>query len=350
MTSTTTGWPTDDDQAWGDRLLLRLGLDSTMPAGVADEAVADARAACQESGRPAVELFGEPDAYAREVVRDRVPVEERASVDLEGGTPRSRWTLLLLTAGTSSTVLSVMLLFSSGWTAPVSLAHVVLFAGVLLSWVGALWGLLDRRAGLLRRGWAWWAGAALGIVGSATAAVSLKDLDPLFEMPVLVLLGAAAALVAVAVTRTPPPPQVDEASSVLTVDAWFDRLGGLLRGRYYLQRATVRQQVADARAHWTDSGAPHPHDEFGAPEVYALELLDDSPEPRRGHRLATAWFYTVFAGFWAFNAAMAVLDDDGTWAIVWRSAALVLFVWLAAQTWREHRTDRARPGPGSDPA
>lgn len=350
MTSTTTGWPTDDDQAWGDRLLLRLGLDSSVPEGLADEAVADARAACQESGRPAVELFGDPDAYAREVARDRVPVEERASVDLEGGTPRSRWTLLLLTAGTSSTVLTVMLLFSSGWTAPVSLAHVVLFVGVLLSWVAALWGLLDRRAGLVRRGWAWWAGTAVGIAASAAAAVSLEDLDPLFEMPLLVPLGAGVALVAVAVNRTPPTPQVDKTSRALDPDAWFDRLGGLLRGRYYLPRATVRQLVTDARAHWTDSGAQHPHDEFGAPEVYALELLDDSPEPRRGRRLATAWFYTVFAGFWAFNSVMAVLDDDGTWAVVWRSAALVLFVWLAAQSWRQHLAERPGPGPGSAPA
>jgi hypothetical protein len=65
MTSTSTRWPTDEDQAWGDRLLLRLGLDSTVPAGVADEAVADARDACRESGRPAAELFGDADAYAR---------------------------------------------------------------------------------------------------------------------------------------------------------------------------------------------------------------------------------------------------------------------------------------------
>lgn len=287
MTSTTTGWPSEEDQAWGDRLLLRLGLDSTVPPGVADAAVSDARAACQESGRPAVELFGDADTYAVEVARDRVPVEDRASVDLAGGTPRSRWTLLVLTAGTSITVISIFLLFSSGWTLQVTAAHAALFVGVLLSWTAILWGLLDRRAGLLRRGWAWWVGGALGIVASATVTVSLQDRAPLVDVPVLVLLAAGAALVAVAVNITPPAPPEDR-SGDLPADAWFDRLGGLLRGRYHLPREAVRQQVADARAHWRDSEAPHPHDEFGAPEVYALELVDGSPEPQRRHRLATA--------------------------------------------------------------
>jgi len=345
MTSTSTRWPTDEDQAWGDRLLLRLGLDSTVPAGVADEAVADARDACRESGRPAAELFGDADAYAREVARERVPVDERASVDLDGGTPRSRMTHLLLTVGLAGTFLCLTLLVTSGWTAGVSPAHVVLFAGVLLSWVAVLWGLLDRRAGLVRSGWAWWAGAAVGIAGSAAAAVSLKDHEPLFEMPLLVPLAASVALVVAAVNRTPPPPPAD-ASSALTADAWFDRLAGLLRGRYYLPRAAVRQHVADARAHWQDSGASHPRDEFGAPEVYALELLDGSPEPRRNRRLASAWGYTAFAGFWTYNLVMAVVDGDGTWGVVWRTAALLLMAGLAAQTWRQHLADRPEPDHG----
>lgn len=335
MTSTTTTWPSDEDQAWGDRLRLRLGLDGTVTAEIADDAVADARAACQESGRPAAELFGEPDAYAREVARDRVPVEERASVDLAGGTPRSRWTLLLLTAGSSISVVSMALFFSSGWTAPASVAHVALFVGVLLSWVAALWGLLDRRAGLLRRGWAWWAGAAAGVAASSAAAVSLRDREPLVDVPLVAVLAFGVALVVVAVNRTPPAPVADT-SRTLSADAWFDRLGGLLRGRYYLSRTVVRQQVADARTHWQDSGAPHPHDEFGAPEVYALELLGDSTAPQRVHRLGAAWFYTVFAGLCTHSAVMEILDDTRTWAIVWRCAAAALFVGMATQTWREH--------------
>lgn len=341
MTSTTTTWPSDEDQAWGDRLRLRLGLDSTVTAEIADDVVADARAACQESGRPASELFGDPDAYAREVARDRVPVEERASVDLAGGTPRSRWTLLLLTAGASISVVSIALFFSSGWTAPASVAHVVLFVGVLLSWVATLWGLLDRRAGVLRRGWAWWAGAAAGVAATSAAAVSLRDQDPLLDVPVVAVLTGGVALVVVAVNRTPPAP-AEDTSRDLSADAWFDRLAGLLRGRYYLSRTAVRQQVADARTHWQDSGAPHPHDEFGAPEVYALELLGDSAAPRRVHRLGTAWFYTAFAGICGYNAVMAALDGAGAWGVVWRCAAVALFVGMAAQTWREHMTSTRR--------
>ena len=340
MTDTTTRWPTADDQAWGDRLRLRLGLDGAVPAGTADEAVADARDACLESGRPAVELFGDADTYAHEVARDRVPVEDRASVDLAGGTPRTRWTLLLLTAGASTTVVGIALLLTSGWTAPASPAHVALFVGVLLSWVAILWGLLDRRAGLLRRGWGSWSAGALGIVASSTAAVSLRDRDPLVDVPVLAVLAVGVALTVVAINIKPPAP-AEDTSRDIPADAWFERLGGLLRGRYYLSRATVRQQVADARAHWEDSGAPHPHDEFGSPEVYALELLDDSPAPKRRQRLATAWFYTVFAGLCGYNAVSAVLDDEtGAWGVVWRCVAVALFVGMATQTWREHLRDR----------
>lgn len=339
-------WPSPKDRDWGDRLLFSLTMTHSVPAAVAAEAVGEAREACRETERAAAELFGDADAYAREVARDRVPVEERAGVDLEGGTPRDRWMLLLLTAGSSLGILSVMLLFGSGWTVEVGPAHAVLFSGVLAAWIGAHWGMLERRAGRLRRGWQWWVGSVAGVVVASTGAVLLKGRDPLFEFPVVALLLLSIALVVLGARRKPRPVPVGDVSRTLSPDAWFGHLGGLLRGRYYLPRESVRRHVADARGHWRDSGASHPQDEFGPPEVYALELLDGSSEPERGRGLGAAWFYTVMTAFSGFNVASSAIESEDVWGVVWRGAALLVFAALAAGAWRGHvsrsRTRSAR--------
>ncbi|MBI9114496.1 hypothetical protein [Sanguibacter suaedae] len=334
---TRTEWLHPDDEAWGDRLLARLLVTHDVALDDAESAVEDARRACHESGRTAAELFGSADAHAREVANDIVPVTKRAAVDLDGASPRDRWTLLLLGTGWLGSIWSIWLLVADGWWVDVEPAALALLAGIVVGAAGTWFGTLARTAGDLRGCWSWWALGAVGIVAGAVGASSFSDVAPLGEVPTLVVLAAAVAVIVVGFVREEPRAEPDPAPGGTTPDAWFDRLHGLLRGRYHLPRATARQHVADARSHWTDTGSVHPEDEFGTPEVYALELLDGSPEPERRKARYATWLYTVVAGYWAFVTTTTVLDDGSLWSIVWRAVAFLLFAGSAVSAWRRSK-------------
>ena len=57
----------------------------------------------------------------------------------------------------------------------------------------------------------------------------------------------------------------------------------MLRYRYAMPRGVVAQHVREARAHLQQRGESDPVEEFGAPEVYALTLLE-SDERREEYR------------------------------------------------------------------
>ncbi|WP_337060012.1 hypothetical protein [Kineococcus sp. G2] len=337
-------WPRPEDERWGDRLLGRLLLEHGVPGSVAEDAAEEARQACWESGRPAEELFGSADEHAADVARERVPVERRAAVDLDGTSPRDRWTVVLLGAGWGGFLYGLLLLVTEGWTTAVTPAGLAVLAATAAAWTGAAWGVLERRAGRLVHGWAWLAAGAAGLVACVVVADALRDRPALGQLPVPVVLLVSLAL-AVAGVKLPQRPatldaDADADAAAGDADEWFARLGGLLRGRYHLTRADVRARVQEARGYWRDSGTAHPRDEFGPAEVHALRLVEDSPEPRRRRSRLQAWFCSALAAYWTVTVVDTALDEGFGGELLWRAAAVALLVPLAVAAWRRSARQR----------
>lgn len=345
---TRTTWPTPDDQAWADRVLLRLHLTHDVPAKVGQAALSEARLACLDSGEPPAALFGEPDVYAAEVARHRVPEEYRAGADLDGAAPTDALTMLLLGGGWLICVASVVLFLVNGWAVDLSRAGLTLALGTTLASAAALWGLTVRHAGHVRRSW-WWGAVAVVGLGVAGSSVTLPTSTALVRLPVVAVLVLGIAVLAAGMTTKPGDRTVDpERLRAAAPDAWFDHLAGLLRGRYYMGLPTVHGYVADARAHWTDSGTEHPVDEFGTPEVYALHLVESTARPAKGRDRVHAWFWTFVAVTWGIWVVRDLLDGDLGATLLWRIPGLVFFTLAAVGAWRGLRVDERTSSAAPD--
>lgn len=326
-------WARPEDEVWADRLRLRLALVHGGEGDLAEEVLAEVHQACTESGRTAEELFGTADAYAAEVAEDRIPVEVRAEADLDGAVPGMKWQGLAYAVGGTGIMLCLLVLLQDGWRAAAGPGELVLLVAVVVGMGAAVWGLLERHAGNLRRGWVLWTGTAAVVVAGSWIGVTLRDRPSVGGVPVLWLLAACVTLVAVA-HRLPDHvvPARDWRSD--PADAWFDRLGAVLRGRYYLPRADVAAQVAEARTYWRETGAAHPYDEFGAPSVYALRLVQGSTRPHRGRRRVRAWIQTGVAVLAVAVLVGTVVEGGSTSDFAWRIGAVLLFSGLAVHRWR----------------
>lgn len=331
-------WARAEDRAWAERLRMRLVSAHGAPARVVDDVLAEVRRACAETGQPAEDLFGPDRDYATEVAEERIPVEVRAAADLDGSAPRDHWRALAFSVGGPGVVLCLLIAAREGWSVGLTPGALVLLAAVVGAMGLAAWGQLERHAGDLRRAWALWATATVVLVGGAGAATTLRGQAPLGTVSLLVPLAASVLLLVVA-PRLPQrsAPEVDWPA--LAADAWFDRLAGVLRGRYYLPRADVARHVAEARAFAREVGAGHPYGEFGAPDVYALRLVQGSQRPFRGRRRVLAWGRTALAALWLGLVVATAVQGGTTADWLWRLGGLALFATLAWRAWR-HQDDR----------
>lgn len=345
-THSTADWARAEDEQWGDAVRWRLAVSypaATRP--LIDQVLAEAQQACAESGLPAHELFGDAESYAAEVASERISEEELAAVDMDGISPAEQLQGMLLAVGFTGVALSVVLILAHGWYVDVSPWQLVLLVAGSVALATAVGGVLARRAGQLRRSWSLVA-TTLAVVGAGAAvAVVLEGRPPLGEAPTLLAALAYGALFVGAWTIPTPTPRPADRRDV-PADAWFADLEGMLRGRYYLTRAAASGYVAEARAIWRESATAHPQDVLGSAQVYALQLMDGSPQPHRARRRFTAWAATAVAGTWVVLTPVLLGDGGEPWYVVWRSAAVVFFVVVAALAWRRHLRDR-REAPGS---
>lgn len=327
-------WTRASDRAWADRLRMRLALVHGGKSDLADEVVGEVHQACAETGRSAEELFGPADVYAAEVAEQRIPVEVRAQADLDGSLMSKRWTVLAYGTGGPGIVMCLLVLLREGWTIGVTPAGLALLVAILAGAAMATGGLLERHAGALRRGWVLWTASVVVVVVGAWFATTLRDREPLGTVAVLLPLAACVALVAVA-PRLPDRAVPDDDLRARPADAWFDRLAGVLRGRYYVPCADVAAHVAEARTYWCESGTEHPEDEFGTPSVYALRLVQGSRRPHRARRRLRATARTGLAVV-ALGLVAGTVVNGGTAAdYAWRIGMLALFTALAVHDWRQ---------------
>ncbi|MGW0535833.1 hypothetical protein [Streptomyces sp. NPDC003032] len=342
-------WVREEDQEWADSVHVRLVLDHDAPAGLADEALAEAHQVVDEAGLPALEVLGDPDAYARTVAAERISEEHRAKVDAHGMTPGERVSASLATLGFIGFVLCVLDWIEDGLWAEWSWASL---AGCVTVVVVALLGTLAfvaRGAGRIRGIWGMWgflAGAVCAVAGGGAVAATAPG-ERLFSVPVPVLMAACAAWTVGAYAFpdatldrwfTPRPHGGDE--------QWLTRLEGLLRGRHAMTAAEARGHVREARQHLAGAGREHAEDAFGDVEVYAMRLAEG---PRKRQRLARHKLYraAAMAMLFAVLAVDEALDTRGHfsgWVACYVGAA-GCWAWSAISEWRQ-----ARASAGTDPS
>jgi hypothetical protein len=335
-TYTKNDWIRPEDEQWGTAVEWRLALvHPAATRGLIEQVLMEAQQACADSGRPATELFDDAESYADPVARDRISEEHRASGDMDGITPAEHLQGVLLGVGFIGVALSILLLITNGFSVETSPWQLVMLATGNLAYAAALAAVLTRRAGQVKRSWSLVAVTVAALGTGAFIAVSVRDLPSLRDLPTLVPLVVYLAIL-VGAWNLPSPAPRTAAPKELSIEDWFAQLGGLLRGRYYLPRAAATRYVAEARAIWQESGTTHPQAELDVPQVYALQLLDGSPQPHRAQRRFLAWAATTVAAMWTTLTVVYLVTGDAPGDLLWRWFVSAFFVAAAAGAWRRY--------------
>lgn len=338
-TYSETEWIRPEDKQWGYAVRWRLAVGH--PAAgleLIEQVLTEAQEACADSGQPAQNLFGDAEAYADEVAAERITEEARAAVDMDGIAPAEQLQGALLAVGFIGTGLSIVLILKRGLVFEMFPWQLALLAAGIVALAAAVGGVMARRAGQVRRSWSL-VGLAVGALGAGTAvAAPLAEHPALGELSTFVPLAASVALFVIVWNM--PRPAGTKSRPELPAEKWFAQLDGLLRGRYYLARADASGYVAEARTAWQESGAAHPQDELGSPQVYALQLVDGSPQPHRARRHFLAWAATAIAAMWAVLTVVYLWDGLDVGQLVWRLFATTCFIVGAVIAWRRHLRDR----------
>ncbi|MFF9900674.1 hypothetical protein [Streptomyces longispororuber] len=352
-------WDREEDADWAATVEAHLAFDHDAPAGLADDVLAEVHELVREEGRPARDLFGAPEAYARAVAEERIGEEHRARTDTHGLTPGGRLLAAFGTLGAAGAVLSVLVWVEGGLWVDVSRPGVAFLSTVVAAVGLVAVAVAARSAGRLKGAYAFVAGVPAVVAAGAGVSVAVPE-GRLVSVPVPVLLAGCVACVVGAFAV--PERVVDRWFAVRPPtggdDAWFARLDGLLRGRHGMTAAEARGHVREARQHLA-AGPPGDRaaDVFGDVEVYALRLADG---PRREQRAARRKAY----GSLLLLAVVTVLfvDDvvDSGGSVDFWLAAYVGVVgslsWSAYTEWRASRGGGPagpgaldRGGPESDP-
>lgn len=341
-------WSREEDEDWAATVEVRLVLRHDAPDGLADEVLAEAHEMVAEAGRPALEVLGAPEEYARTVAAERIGEAHRARVDANGLTPGERIVAAQVSLGLVGLVLCVLDWVQDGLWAEVTPSGAAVFAAIVLALACASVAVVAGAAGRWRGMWGFAGGVATALVGGGVLAVFLSE-ERLFRVPVPVLAvgcvavaAAAAALPKARIDRwfASPPPAGDD-------EAWLARLGRLLRGRHAMPAAQARGHVREARQHL--AAAPEgesAEDAFGDVEVYALRLAEG---PARKGRLARRKLYGSGAAALFFTVLLVddlIAGDGGS--PFWTALHVAVVAFLLWAFWTEWRELRSAPRPPAD--
>ncbi|MFJ6985905.1 MULTISPECIES: hypothetical protein [unclassified Streptomyces] len=185
---------------WDAQMRLELAAASVDRA-TADTVLAEVAQHCAESGESPEEAFGTPREYAVAVVRERVPVEERARRNRDGLTRADDVFAALTTTGVTALLAGAYLWISTGIMPPLTAAGLVgtTFTAVALPSASLALTVSRHR---LRTAAAWAVVALVSVVSAAVAFTTLPTTDfGRFPSPALCALGIALLWSA---TRTGP--------------------------------------------------------------------------------------------------------------------------------------------------
>ncbi|MFD4635331.1 hypothetical protein ACFVYR_37335 [Streptomyces sp. NPDC058284] len=340
-------WEREEDQDWADTVHVRLALDEEAPAGFAEEILAEAHQLVAEAGQPAVDVLGDPVAYARTVAKERVSERYRAGIDTHGMRPGDRVVASFGTFGFLVFALFGLYWIQDGLWIGISWASLAGSAAVVVAVSLLCLAFIVRSAGRLRGMWAFLAGMVAAIAGGSAIAAAMPE-GELFRVPapVVMLIGAAWAACAFLLPEDTinswfTPARADGGSDD---ERWLARLEGLLRGRHGMRAAEARGHVREARQHLAgDPEAGPAKDVFGDVEIYAMRL---SAGPRRKQRIARQKLTGSLLSSLFFAALAVDLMLDAERGSGWLACYIGAFgcsAWAAVGEWRELRKLRRAP-------
>ncbi|WP_107704992.1 hypothetical protein [Nocardioides allogilvus] len=295
------------DERWAWSAMWRLMGADVAPVevrGVLEEALR----LTEQSQESPQELYGDVDAWARELVQQwrsegRLVLAPDERVGLRDvavdGFASAAWLNLLVMA---------VLLVRDGGTTYYTAGLLVLPIGLAMTALAilAVWPRVLRRrpapvavaaasvvclAGTALMAGAFWLGHGRPVVSGGTGW--------------LCVLSAAYALLSVVCDRVLPRREPIALTASLDDEEWERALAGVLRERAGLPESRVQSIVAEAGTHAAASGGSLER-EFGRPEAYAARFAPDSAAR---HRRA-AWLFAALAGL----SAVSAFGAESTWS------------------------------------
>lgn len=297
-------WARKEDERWAASFKLRFVSEFHPPKGLVEQVLSEVHEVVTETGRPARDLFGEPQAYAAGVAADRADEMAVNGQDLGGEMPGERFTKALTLAGFGALVVSTVCWARDGvWgeASPASLGGVgALTAGIV---AGCLVGAL-RSAGRVQAARACAGVAAVAVVLGIVGLAALSR-HVLFMLPVPVLWAVSAAVMVGA--HKLPDGAADRwftRQQCEGSEQWMQQLDGLLRGTHGIPAGQAREYVTEVRSHLASVSGVTAQDEFGDVETYAAGL---AAGPRRRERALRGKAH--LAGVFAAAVVVANIDE-----------------------------------------
>lgn len=295
MNSPRLAWSNVADEQWAtDFETLASSASIARPAEV-DAWLVQVHDAVIGGGQRAADLFDSPQAAVADFV-ESLPIERRAAVDASGQTLADVIGSVVSALGLTAFALAIVHGVREGWQLDLSRVTLMVALSVLLGAVGIVSAWAFRatgRAAAMSVGGAtllWVAGSAAWVLWSGGGT------SPVFTVPVWMPAAAGAALFVAGWNRPSPAPIVDDRSRSWTPAQWFTRLEGLLRGRHHLPAPMVASHLTEACELLEASGSRAPFEEFGAPETYALALVEGDSRSVAFHRRARCRLWASAAG------------------------------------------------------
>ncbi|MDY7088060.1 MAG: hypothetical protein SYR96_23515 [Actinomycetota bacterium] len=348
MTNTFETWELPARIALGD-----LGVRSSAARAVID----DVKDHCARTGESPFDTFGEPRDFAARTAAEQ-PAGTLEPVDREGMTPRDYLGGQLF--GMTLVVIPASLVFAAigrSWTLNLTVASLTGLVLLLFTvfWAGAVPPAVraSGRPHLVKYVWA----ATVPLIAGTALAFTTLPREHLFALPVVAVVAVAAVALAVQLRSGKDKPAPDPASDASGPapsfasgsasssasgpassfpsgldDDYFERLNGLLIGRYDLkpERAAELTREARARAALTD---------LGPVEEYARQVQQGEPERKDPFwRTRPAQVVGLLVGIYLGVQAFLNWRADG----VWWAAYLIAVPAALGGAWYLFRTLRGK--------
>lgn len=323
------------DREWANDFLVSLRWNELTDDQCRVE-LAGPLEAVHDSGQRTAELFGDPWNYGKQRAQTVLTPAQHANAELTVQTSAVLLTAVGMLVGLICVGFGLWVGFRDGWTNHSwhywQLAALSVGAGIAASvhlwWFYRLKGRFEvsRIAGLL--------GTAICLAVGVTIAVLGGEMNLPVPNWLAPLLGAGAVAGGWLLLPSGQGKNSSARRAPQDVNAWFDEVARLLRGRYKMNAKETREALASARQHCADQGADgsvvNMLEDFGAPSSFAIGLAVNTENALKRRWLVRRLLPLAIAGLYGIGIFFGLLDPERSgWDIVAGIALLVFtFPWL----------------------
>lgn len=296
-------WP-ETDQAWVTRYRASM-VGKHVPTIALEERERELLNAVREANLPAADLFGDAPTLAADDVLELATTAEAVRTS-EGGGPRHAVKDAGGTLLGTGVVSALLLALRSGWSADISIAHLLVAVSVavlFLGWIAAR-ALFSAGRSVAMTGVLITAGV-IALAGIACAAALGNDHIAARAVPVP-LLGLALITPGVITLTLASRMQQQVLRTSWDDTDWLRRLRGGLRARL-VPATTARGHVTEIQQALGNSGETA-YEEFGHPLVLAREIADADRTSR-----SRLWWLSTLAGTGSPLVIAALVVTTQSW-------------------------------------